>query len=409
MKKASLFSLIVLLFCCLTACSSQKNNEKSSTQSSTTKTSNEAIDDEDSDDNEDYEDDDEYDEENSSSVSFEIDTSRLTDENSGESYKVPSSLSAYVGTYKGESPEIIDHGDINRDKKATKVELKINKDGTFYKLVTTATFETAKMSEIEKNNLEPTVGGYFDTSHSFQTKPLSPTVSGINYYIFENIHLSRGVVVEKFGKLYLVEFSDWTKSSDSKSPYLKENGEIDYLKSVFLPSMRSTMNYYSKVIPSNTEERNAYFRGIINYEEEFHLSDNLEQLDSISEGIVTASKTKLEKSDQVSDILKRSLSEQLTDEFFEKYISSENDLFQVAHGSYMGGDAYLSTNNGENLTYLPLSSDLKEKIYDAAGNLMKVDYGYFYEQDDGTKVLTVSVGQKIYTDVREQDGVFVAK
>lgn len=386
-KKWILLSVALLL---LTACANSDNEKSekgdqslnSASSSNVESTNEEEMFDE-------YEDDDNFgdsDEEmtNTGFNQLTVDPDTVVS-NQGDSYEVPEKLHEKVGSYKGTGIDYSNDGHT--------IEIKINKDGSYQKL------DTEYHYEMTDNQTSTVWGGYFDSSNKFNKKEYTTEVNGKKYRSIKEMTYSEGVVVEKFGDLYLVNLM--TVSNSSFNYFMKEDGQLDYTLSVVtekLHNLSTSMNGHH--IPTMEELIEVIEKPAL----EYSLSDNLEEVDKINDDVIESHKITLSSSEELSDLVKNGLASSLED-YNEKedFLNTLNATYQI----YTGSSIY-----DKNVEFSVITDF--SNVYNNSGEKAVVDYAYKGSGDQevaGTPSgdITFVSNQKIYGNVQETDGKYILK
>lgn len=336
---------------------------------------------------------------------IDIDVTELTDSSTGQKYQKPESIDQLVGSYSFSNPESL--LDLSVPSPAI-IQLQINEDGTYRKLVIEADYD---MSGPYLNNLNPMA--YFDSSNTLKFLDKGAiSIENFNYLWVDKITYSRGVLVSKFDKTYLVPLE--TNLVESSTPILNEDGSLDATKSVIDQSIGNwtleksyNSNLNTFIVPrTEIEITDFYNQYIINSQTSYTLNDNnLDSYSSInSSNEFSDTKTSLTtaKTEDVYDIVKYPMGDLLTSDYFNNYITTVNDVFQTAIGPFISkGD-----------TYTIIDSNIIDKIYLESGekaNEIKLGFSYNQASASGTGLHTVTIYRngKIQRDIGAQDGVYV--
>ncbi|MBY4973711.1 hypothetical protein K6V43_10090 [Streptococcus suis] len=334
----------------------------------------------------------------------DLDTADLTDSSTGLKYQKPENITQLVGSYSFSNPENL--LDLTIPSPAI-IQLQINEDGTYRKLVIEAAYD---MSEPYLNNLNPMA--YFDSSNTLKFLDNGAmSIENFNYLWINKVTYSRGILVSKFDKTYLVPLE--TNLVESSTPILNEDGSLDATKSVIDQSIGTwtlstyNSNFNTFIVPETENEIDDFYNQyIVNNQTSYMLNDtNLEDYSSInSSNEFSDTKTTLDtaKTEEVYDVVKYPLGDLLTTDYFKNYITTVNDIFQTAIGPFISqGD-----------TYAPISSDIIDKIYLESGEKADgVQLGFDYNQasasNTGLNTITIYRNGRILRNIGAQDGVYV--
>ncbi|MGT2625299.1 hypothetical protein [Streptococcus thoraltensis] len=285
---------------------------------------------------------------------LDIDTNQLYDEN-GDKYSKPKNISKYEGTYAISKIYDYEEGSTG-DEEARNIQIKINKDGTYRKLIQFSSIN--KLYEPNRYNR-----GYFDKDNKFNITKLTFEADGTTYYD-PTIYYEQGVIVEKFGDLYFAKLM-----SGQKQPFIDSDGKLNLSKSIMLENKSGRYTSSHDKI-ANTLMHESEIPKISN--------SNLEELTKLtSEGILEGrTNIQIPKSDNVDDAVRKPLSEIITSKFFKETIASPNGVYQF----------YTEDGNLDDYTILGLEN-LKDtynsdgdKITDGVGYIIKGNGSSDYER-----------------------------
>lgn len=325
----------------------------------------------------------------SGTTDFSIDPSVVTDSETNEMYKAPSTLTKYVGTYSGDLGEDSSHF----TEGAFRAQLKINADGTFTQLL--AEYSDSKEATVVSHY------GYFDESENFHEATGSLIqIAGKEYDRLTQVTYTRGVVVEKFGKLYLAEMQRIVQ--DGSDSYFDTDGTLNYAKTIFVEDTWMRANSTS-TLPTTEDFASYYQSKLANLVDSYTLSgDQLSDYGTIEGDDIKVNGIIMQKSADVDFLVKETLSDVAKKIFSADEMSSTNALFQLQE---------FTIDNMKDIRRM--SSEDLSNLYTADGKqVTSIDSGYRYNRDSfmDTSGVTVEVviDGKLY-DGTESDGRFVLR
>lgn len=322
---------------------------------------------------------DEHPEDNQESITyFDLDASRV------EGYKVPSNLSSHVGNYIG----TLEKEDSYGKKNIEIIQLKINPDGTFRRLRKTYDIDSYDNGFFVTDYNY----GYFDSSEQFNIKEASDTFNDEEYILTEFV-FEQGLVIEKYGELYLAEADVDTAFSVSMygQNYLDQDGESnDAMQVVYNLIANGIVNNYwngqymrflptyeefARVVPDETYLQNVYsvLLELPNFESP--QSRFMIKGDKIVPGEKSNDEIELTKTDEeFSDLLEKPLSELMTPEVFEGLGATLNAFYQFS-SAFEQSNAFEGDSGAERLDLSKIEVYLKD------GDKVEPQYGYAFHEN----------------------------
>lgn len=326
---------------------------------------------------------------------LEIDPKQVFSEK-GEAYQLPKDLAKYVNTYKGEIDD-------------TAFQISIKEDGTYLQLdIRYGQIESASQSNYS----------YFDENNTYQTTLLNATVAGKPAGKIERIRLSRGIVVESFGSLYLIPLAYF----ETQDAYLDNNGQVNYTKTILASQLRKMITAHASTSttndsntttdkvsypPKNNQELNNFYdNSSFDYQKKWQLSgSSLEQYSSIKDGNLSARSTwgmqaapMTPTTDGISDIVAKGLKETFSPETISDTLAGQNAFYQFL--------PILPFSNIDPITARFLDLE-KEAIYDKEGKKIQADLAITYRYERSSYATSYALYNGIVYPLEESDGKYI--
>ena len=292
----------------------------------------------------------------------------------------------YVGTYKGYITRGADG--------VLEVQTAVFEDGTFQRIMTN--FATLNGSS----------DYYVDSSGDVKQSKNITTIDGKTYDDIVNIGYARGVLIEKFGNVYLVP-----TMTQPLNVVIDETGQLNYTDSLLSSALLS----YNKPISTDVDWSDFYQNLKNDFEEKTTLKlDNLDLESYFADGEYYLSFNHSDKNLQVkflegevSDIVKNSLTESLNKTDVSEYVSGPNALL---HLTYYNESIRIGNleNGSAQFEIIPPGTAIYDKN---TGEQYEVIYGFVYQdpfETAGSKQFYAYVGDvfRIITG-SEENGKYI--
>lgn len=319
---------------------------------------------------------------------LDLDTSnlKLVRDSQEENYTVVDNIEDYVGTYKGYITRGADG--------VLEVQTAVFEDGTFQRIMTN--FATLNGSS----------DYYVDSSGDVKQSKNITTIDGKTYDDIVNIGYARGVLIEKFGNVYLVP-----TMTQPLNVVIDETGQLNYTDSLLSSALLS----YNKPISTDVDWSDFYQNLKNDFEEKTTLKlDNLDLESYFADGEYYLSFNHSDKNLQVkflegevSDIVKNSLTESLNKTDVSEYVSGPNALL---HLTYYNESIRIGNleNGSAQFEIIPPGTAIYDKN---TGEQYEVIYGFVYQdpfETAGSKQFYAYVGDvfRIITG-SEENGKYI--